>query len=120
MIISQSILQYYNPHLPTKITTDANKYGLGAVLEQMHGGKWKPIPFASKAKTPVEQNYIFIQSEALSIVFACKKYHQYIYGSHFIIENDHKPLKQISLKPLIKSPLRIQRFMQAYKHTTSN
>ena len=73
IIISQPILQYYNPHLPTKITTDTSKHRFGAVLEQMHSGKWKPI--SSTSKTPAEQNYCPIENETLQIEFACKKYH---------------------------------------------
>ncbi len=79
----------------------------------MHTGEWKPIPFASRVKTP-EQNYCPIESGALSIVFTCKKYHQYIYDTHFIIEKDHKPLKQIFSKPLIKSPLQLYEFELKY------
>ena len=79
----------------------------------MHSEEWKPISFASRAKPPAEQNYCPIESITLSIVFACKKYHQCIYSPHFIIENYHKPLKQIFSKPLIKSFPRIQRFMLA-------
>ena len=44
------------------------------MLEQMHSGKWKSVSFASRAKTLAEQNYCPIESEALSVVFACKWY----------------------------------------------
>ena len=49
----------------------------------------------------------------LSIVLACNKLHQFIYGRPFIIENDHKPLRQIFKKSITKSPSRIQRFLLA-------
>ena len=54
-------------------------------MEQMYNGIWKLISFASRTKTPAEQNYYPIESEALSIVIVCKKYHQYIYGAYFVI-----------------------------------
>ena len=51
--------------------------------------------------------------ETLSIVFACNKFHLFIYGRPFIIENDHKPLRQIFKKSITKSPPRIQIFLLA-------
>ena len=42
IITSEPVLQFYNPELPTKVSTDASKFGLGAVLEQKHGDEWKP------------------------------------------------------------------------------
>ena len=63
-----------------------------------------------------------MEKEALSIVFACKKYHDYIYGRHFIVENDHKPLQSIFLKSINRASPRIQRFMlylQRYDFTVN-
>lgn len=37
MITNAPILQFYNPKLRTKLTTDTSKIGLGAVLQQKHG-----------------------------------------------------------------------------------
>ena len=48
--------------------------------------------------------------ETLSILFACERFHGYLYGRKFKVINDHQPLRSISQKPLKKSPLRIQRF----------
>ena len=49
----------------------------------------------------------------LSILFGCSKFHDFIYGRHCEIENDHKPLRQIFKKNISKSPPRIQRFLLA-------
>ena len=75
-------LQFYKPNLLTKIMTDSSKYGFGAVMEQNNNRKW--LPHLQR----------LLQKKTLSILFACKTLHQFIYGTHFVIENNHKPLKR--------------------------
>ncbi|CAB4040233.1 Transposon Ty3-G Gag-Pol poly [Paramuricea clavata] len=80
MITSSPVLAYYEPKLPTRVTTDASKAGLGAVLEQNYDGEWKPVAFAIRAMTQCEQHYAQIEKETLAIVFACERFHEYTYG----------------------------------------
>ena len=48
----------------------------------------------------------------LSITFAVRKFHQYIYGKEcVVVENDHKPLETIMKKTIDKVPPRLQRMM---------
>ena len=50
-----------------------------------------------------------------------QRFHDYIYGKHFTVESDHKPLRPIFSKPIASSPPRIQRFrlkLQKYDMTT--
>ena len=47
----------------------------------------------------------------MSVLFACEKFKDYLYGQNFIVENDHQPLKAIFSKPLNNAPARIQRFL---------
>ena len=57
-------------------------------------------------------NYAQIEKELLSIVFACEKFHQYVYGQQTVtVESDHKLLEYIWKKPLSKTPPRLQRLM---------
>ena len=51
-----------------------------------------PIANASKTLTDTQKRYLQIQKEALSIIFALKKYHQFLYGRPFILVTDHKSL----------------------------
>ena len=85
--------------------------GLGAILEQKKDDDWYPIAYASRSLTSAERNYCQLERETLSILFACSKFHQYVYGRKFHVYNDHKPLQSIFNKPLSKALARIQRFM---------
>ena len=55
-------------------------------------GSERPIANASKTLTETQRRYSQIQKEALSIVFALHKFHQFLYGRKFILVTDHKPL----------------------------
>ena len=46
-----------------------------------------------------------------SIVFACTKFHDYIYGKTVTVETDHKPLESIFKKPISKAPARLQNIL---------
>ena len=111
MVTSTPVLKYFDPKHQIKVTSDSSKLGLGAVLEQKEEGHWKPVAFASRSLTPAEQNYAQIEKETLSVLFACEKFKEYLYGQMFVVENDHQPLKAIFSKPLYKTPARIQRFL---------
>ena len=120
LITTVPILQYYDPNLPTRLRTDSSLLGLGAMIEQCLDGEWHPIAFASRALEKSEQNYTSIERETLSVVFACERFHEYIYGREFIIQNDHKPLKTIFSRSITSCPPRIQRFflrLQKYSFT---
>jgi len=51
-----------------------------------------PIEYASRALTPTERGYACTEREQLAILFAMKKFHQYIYGRHVTVHTDHRPL----------------------------
>ena len=46
-----------------------------------------------------------------SIVFACTKFHDYIYGKTVKVETDHKSFKSIFKKPVSKAPARLQNML---------
>ena len=107
LICQQTTLAYYDPHKISTLQVDASSRGLGAVLLQDS----KPIAFASKSLSPCEQRYANIEREMLAVLFGCEKFHQYLYGTRFIVHSDHKPLEMIILKNLGAAPQRLQRML---------
>lgn len=93
MLSAETVLVHYNPSLPVGIACDASEVGVGAVLFHRYpDGSERPITNVSKTLTNTQRKYSQIQREALSIVFAVKKFHQFLYGTKFILVTDHKPL----------------------------
>ena len=89
VLSSAPVLHYFDPTVVSTIQADASQSGLGACLLQ----KDKAIAYASRSLSPSECNYAQIEKELLAIVFACNKFHQYIYGFPTKIQSDHKPLE---------------------------
>ena len=58
-------------------------------------GTRRPIAYASQTLNEHEKRYDQIDKEALTIMFGLKRFHVYLYGRHFTILTDHKPLERI-------------------------
>ena len=101
------LLSYFDPDKAVTLTCDASKFGLGAACLQ----EGKPIAFASRALTTNEIKWAQIEKELLGVVFACTKFHDFVYGKSVIVESDHKPLETIFKKPILKAPARLQNML---------
>ncbi|XP_029158172.1 uncharacterized protein K02A2.6-like [Nylanderia fulva] len=118
---SKKILVPFNPKLPLILAVDASPYGIGAVLSHMYpDGTERVIQYASNTLNETQKKYAQIDKEAFAIVFGIKKFHQFLYGNHFTLLTDNKPLAQI-LNPQKGLPaysaLRMQHyavFLQAF------
>ena len=111
-ISSPRVLTHYDVNAPTKISADASAYGVGAVLLQCQdNSNWKPVAFASRSLNPTEIRYAQIEKEALSLVWSCEKFSDYILGKSIFLETDHKPLVPLlGSKSLDSLPPRVLRF----------
>ena len=78
------------------LQTDASIKGLGACLLQEE----KPVYVVSKALMETQRGYMAIKIESLAVAWAFKKFHHFLYGCHFMLETDQKPLKAILSRSL--------------------
>jgi len=92
-LMSAPILQCPDFGSPFKLYTDACDYGVGAVLAQDKAEGETVVAYASRILKPSEIKYAVLQKEALGIVWALKHFYPYLYGRHFVIVTDHRPLK---------------------------
>ncbi|GFO20836.1 Pol polyprotein [Plakobranchus ocellatus] len=111
-LTSTHVLAHYCAGRETIIAADASNAGLGAVLLQIQpDGSRRPVSYISRSLTPAEKNYAVIEKEALAATWASERFSEYILGSTYTIETDHKPLVPLlTTKELYKMPPRIQRF----------
>lgn len=107
LITKSPTLRIFDPKLPITIQCDASSEGLGCcLLQQGH-----PVAFASRCLTNTEKRWAQIEKELLAIVFACEKFHYFIYGYNVTVHSDHKPLIPIFSKDLDKVTARLQRML---------
>ncbi|XP_065941320.1 uncharacterized protein [Magallana gigas] len=109
-------LGYYDKSAPTKVIADASPVGLGAVLVQERNCEFRVISYASRSLSDTEHRYSQTEKEALALVWACERFHVYLYGIEFELLTDHEPLECI-YSPKSKVCARIERWvlrMQPY------
>ena len=100
-------VRMFDPSLPTAVSTDFSKTGLGNTLSQKHcqcpglsprccPTGWKLVAFSSKFTHPAEKNYSPVEGEALSAAVGLKKFRHFILGcDNLLLVVDHKPLVRL-------------------------
>lgn len=113
------VLGYFDNKDKTQLIADTSPVGLGAVLIQYDkNDNSRVISFASKSLSDVEKRYAQTEKEALALVWACERFHFYLYGRKFELVTDHNPLEVI-FGAKSKPCARIERWvlrLQSYKH----
>ena len=67
------------------------------------------ISYASRATTEVESRYSQTEIETSALVFACERFHIYIFGAEFDLLTDHRALVHIFNNRNAKLPARLER-----------
>ncbi|KAK2710841.1 hypothetical protein QYM36_012133 [Artemia franciscana] len=105
-------LAYFSQHAKlTEVVTDTSQHGVGTQL-LMDGAT---VAFASRSLSETERQYSQMEKELLAITFACKQFHQYLFGRKVYVSTDHKPLEAILSKAINRAPPILQRMMLAIK-----
>ena len=69
---------------------------VGVLSHVMEGSSEKPVAFAPQSLSPAEKDMLnYVDKEALAIILAETKFHQYLYGQNITIISDHKSLKHM-------------------------
>ena len=124
LLISSPTLSFYSLDRETIVSADASSYGLGSVLLQQQSDKaWKAVAYASRTLTSAEQKYAQIEKEALAVTRSCERFNDYLLGTTFHINTDHKPLVPLlSTKNLDELPtcIRFKMRLMRYSFTISH
>ena len=93
LLLSSQVLAHFDPSLEIIVACDASDYGIGAVLShKMPNGSERPVAFMSRTLNRTERKYSQIEKEGLACVVGVIRFHSYLYGHHFVLQTDHKPL----------------------------
>ena len=94
-VLSAPTLVRFERSLPTRVTTDASNVGVGAVLEQLADGQWRPVAFWSRKLKDAETRYSATDIEWLAVVDAVTLvWRHFLEDIPFIVRSDHKALER--------------------------
>lgn len=111
-LTSETVMAYFDKTKETELITDASPSGLSAILTQKVPGSDERhvVAYVSRALSDVERRYSQTEREALAIVWAIERLHIYLYGGHFKLITDCKPVELILTNPKSRPPARIERW----------
>ena len=115
---TESVLRIYQANREHVVQTDASDQILGGVLLQREDdGLLHPIMYASRKCLDREMRYDIQNKEMTAIVWCCRRFFKYLYGSHFTIQTDCAALAILNAKPSNNARVaRMQMVMQSYDY----
>ena len=104
--LKKALTSYPILHLPMwtrqfHLRTNASDKGIGAILMQEVEGTLFPLSYINKKLNKAELNYSTLEKECLAIVWAVKKFRNYLHGTELIIETDHDSLQYLDRSKFI-------------------
>jgi transposase InsO family protein len=97
-LCSDPILRYPNFNKDFILTCDSSGYAISAILSQEVDGHDLPVAYYSRQLNKAEQNYSTYERELTAIISGIKHFRIYIYGRHFKIYTDHRPIQFLIAK----------------------
>ncbi|GBG89902.1 hypothetical protein CBR_g49752 [Chara braunii] len=92
-LIEYPMLKVADTSLPFVVTTDASRYGIGAVLQQDDGNGYRPVEFMF-ARMPCEKVATSTyERELYALRHALEHWKHYLLGRHFEVYFDHETLR---------------------------
>ena len=88
-------MSHLDPSVETQLKVDASPFGLGVVQSEGSGDDLRPVAYVSRTFTDAERRYSQTEREALAVVWACERFHIYLYGQEFKLYTNHKALEVI-------------------------
>lgn len=113
-------LSYPLPNAQLAIMADVSSNRIGAVLQQVVNGSWKPLAYFSKKLTEVQIKYSTYDRELLAIYESIRHFRNMVEGRQLKIFTDHKPLTFAFSKLLSEkeTPRRIRQLLYISEFTT--
>ncbi|XP_054727437.1 uncharacterized protein LOC129237061 [Anastrepha obliqua] len=88
-LVKGPVLAIYSPERETELHCDASSIGFGSVLLQRQDDKkFHPVSYFSKTASSAEAKYHSFELEALSIIYALRRFRPYLEGIPFTIVTD--------------------------------
>ena len=92
-LTEKTVNKYFGVKKSTVIYCDACPVGLSSILLQKDENvNAQVISYSSRSLTATEEKYCQIEREYLSLVYACKSHHIYVFGRKFKMHCDSKAL----------------------------
>ena len=88
----QTLLCYPKINAKFSLICDASSYGVGASLNQLDEGEWKPVAFFSKTLDATQRKYSTFDHELLAVCLSLKHFKNILQGRDLNIVTDHQPL----------------------------
>ena len=109
--MSDTVMAYYDPKLPTRVYVDESPVGVASTLAQQHSVNnekvWRPVDYTSRTKTAAEKGYGKVEGESLGLVHGILENKMYLYGTRFTVVVDHKPLVALYSSHSRSLPMRV-------------
>ncbi len=91
-LANATLMAHPDPDAEIRVCSDASDFAMGASLEQLSDGHWRPLAFFSRKFTPAQVKYSVYDRELTAAYEAVKHFRYYLEGREFVICTDHKPL----------------------------